>query len=256
MKSGSPCLDKTCTSAGAFSCLLYMCMKAQLEGKWLTLSLVLNLEKRLQAATLSPAVFRANILASMFDTLKDQKHIFQAHDPSSTWEMSSTPGAQTAEPVLLQWPPGPPGRLALCPWCHCWCCGRSAPSPPESPPTRTQPQRWGKPVQRRAGYGGSWTEAPLEALSFTFSSILVSFWSSRRVSEPLVIGDALVQSEGVQLSPPASPISSSVAFKTFKTSVVMLQRDAAEYFCFTARTQEHVNDLNTFKKVKLNGKWF
>lgn len=76
------------------------------------------------------------------------------------------------------------------------------------------------------------------ALSFTFSSILVSFWSSRRVSEPLVIGDTLLDSDGVQLSPPASPMSSSVAFKTFKTSVVMLQRDAAEYFCFTARTQQ------------------
>lgn len=82
-------------------------------------------------------------------------------------------------------------------------------------------------------------EAPQEASLFTFSSILVSFWSSRRVSEPLVIGDALMDSDGVQLSPPASPMSSSVAFKTFKTSVVMLQRDAAEYFCFTERTQQN-----------------
>lgn len=85
---------------------VYVCTKPQLEVKWLTFSLVLNLEKRLQAATLSPAVFRANILASMFDTLKSQKHIFYTHDPScqicSTWQTSIAPGAQTAEPALLQ----------------------------------------------------------------------------------------------------------------------------------------------------------
>lgn len=57
---------------------MYVCTEPQLEVKWLTLSLVLTLEKRWQAATLSPAVFRANILASMFDTLKSQKHIFTA----------------------------------------------------------------------------------------------------------------------------------------------------------------------------------
>lgn len=207
-----------------------------------TLALFLNLEKWLQAATLSPAVFRANILASIFDTLKNQKHTFKQEGASRvcSWRgTSNPPAAQTVEPVLLQWPPGPPGRPVLCPWCHCWCCERSAPSLPESPLIHTQPQQSDKPVQRPVRRGGAFTVELKWEVLFTFSSILVNFWSSLRVSEPLVIGVALMDSDGVQLSPPASPMSSSVAFKTFKTSVVMLQRDAAEYFCFIVRTQSH-----------------
>lgn len=37
-----------------------------------TLAFGLYLEKRLQTATFNPAVFRADILASMFDTLKEE----------------------------------------------------------------------------------------------------------------------------------------------------------------------------------------
>ena len=67
----------------------------------------------------------------------------------------------------------------------------------------------------------------------TFCSILVSRCSRRLVSEQLEMGEALREVEGVvKLSArPASPISSSAAFSTFSTSVVMLHRDAEENFC-------------------------
>lgn len=81
-------------------------------------------------------------------------------------------------------------------------------------------------------------------LKHTFSSILVSFWSSLRVSELPEIGEGLMDSDGVQLSPPASLISSSVAFRTFSTSVVMLHSEAAVYFCFR-RTQAHTKNSAT-----------
>lgn len=42
-----------------------------------TLDFGLSLEKRLQTVTFSPAVFRADILASMFDILKQKDDFFQ-----------------------------------------------------------------------------------------------------------------------------------------------------------------------------------
>lgn len=83
---------------------------------------------------------------------------------------------------------------------------------------------------------------------------MVSFWSSLRVSELPEIGEGLMDSVGVQLSPPASLISSSVAFRTFSTSVVMLQSEAAVYFCFR-KTQAHTGKaqqpvIYLFKKKK------
>lgn len=41
-----------------------------------TLDFGLSLEKRLQTVTFSPAVFRADILASMFDILKQKDDFF------------------------------------------------------------------------------------------------------------------------------------------------------------------------------------
>lgn len=42
-----------------------------------TLDFGLSLEKRLQTVTFNPAVFRADILASMFDILKQKEDFFQ-----------------------------------------------------------------------------------------------------------------------------------------------------------------------------------
>lgn len=243
----------------------YICTKPQLEVKGLTLSLVQNLEKRLQAATLSPAVFRANILASMFDTLKNQKHIFNTPDPTCqicwTWEILKAPGAQTAERALLQWPPGPPGRPVLCPWCHCWCCGRSAPSLPECPLTRTQPQQWGKPVKTRriCRFLYGWIEASTTGgfvvyLLLHLGQLLVQPTSLRAAGDwrhTLGLGRRATLS-------PCLP-------DEFLCSIQNLQNlcgDAAERRCRILllyskdTTACQVNNLSTSKKVQFNGKWF
>jgi len=73
---------------------------------------------------------------------------------------------------------------------------------------------------------------PLEdfrVINLTFSSILVRCWSSFLVPGPEDMG--VPAGEGSWTLPSASPSNSSVAFRTFRTSVVMLHKDAAEYFC-------------------------
>lgn len=131
------------------------------------------------------------------------------------WEKKSLlPVAQTAGPERLPWPPGLPERPAPCLWYHCWYYGHTAPGPQAPPQDHKQHQQPSIPVRRRwilflvfisIRFGilvlrkstvrlKYWTVA---TVSLTFSSILVSLWSSLQVSELLEMGEALMDSDKV-----------------------------------------------------------
>ncbi|KAG9348019.1 hypothetical protein JZ751_004039 [Albula glossodonta] len=72
---------------------------------------------------------------------------------------------------------------------------------------------------------------------------LVSCSSSFLVLELDGSGEEAVGSDGTRPSPPASSISSSVAFSTFRTSVVMLHRDAADASASNVNPRVTMSDL-------------
>lgn len=214
---------------------------------WLTFGFGLeNLEKRLHAVTFNPAVFSADILASMFDTWKKPWGAIGSEScASSAVQCSTRRTVCYLQLGLLDLSSGS-GHLVLQEG-QLSVCGAAADTastllqvsqgpfqPIHGPRSQVHLHKW-VVLTRACQHVWRWkaTRCPLKR---TFSSILVNFWSSLRVSELPETEEGLMGSDGVQLSPPASLISSSVALRTFSTSVVMLQSEAAVYFCFRKTT--------------------
>lgn len=175
-----------------------------------TLDFGLSLAKRLQAVTFNPAVFRADILASMFDIFTHKRIQTRSNVcrkfTETTWKglkrsiiplCTCSSDCWTCAAAVATWSSKKASSVSevaqLILRAHC----SSSPSAPSRPYTAPAARYTCGENQLKCSLQITTNVESKQFFSLTFSSILVSLWSSLRVSELLDIGEALMDSEGV-----------------------------------------------------------